>query len=102
MDKATVIDTVSLYAKNVISEYSPSAIIIFGSHINGTPHKDSDIDVGVVFDGFDGDWLDTSAHLWKLRRGISFDIEPHLLDKQNDDSGFVAHVMKTGKIIYQR
>ncbi|MCL2212640.1 MAG: nucleotidyltransferase domain-containing protein [Oscillospiraceae bacterium] len=102
MDKETVIDVVSLYATAVTKKYSPSAIIVFGSHINGTPHKDSDIDVGVIFDGFDGDWLDTSAHLWKLCHGISFDIEPHLLDKQNDDSGFVAHVMKTGKIIYQR
>ena len=31
----------------------------------------------------------------------SFEIEPHLLDSAEDKSGFVSHVYKTGRIIYQ-
>jgi len=85
----------------VLKEFSPSAVVLFGSYVNGIPHEDSDIDVGVVFDGFTGDWRQTSSRLWRLRRGISFDIEPHLFDSANDKSGFVKHVFKTGQIIYQ-
>jgi predicted nucleotidyltransferase len=85
----------------VTKEFSPSAVVLFGSYINGVPNDDSDIDVGVIFDGFTGDWRQTSARLWRLRRGISFDIEPHLLDRENDKSGFVSHVIKTGELIYQ-
>ena len=101
LDKGTVVDTVERYAKAVTKELSPSAVVLFGSYVNGNPHENSDIDVGVVFDGFTGDWRQTASHLWRLRRGVSFDIEPHLLDSTNDKSGFVKHVFKTGQIIYQ-
>ena len=101
LDKDTVIGTVERYVEAVTKEFSPSAVVLFGSYVNGTPHKDSDIDVGVVFNGFTGDWRQTAAKLWRLRRGVSFDIEPHLLDSANDKSGFVKHVIKTGQIIYQ-
>ena len=101
LDKATVIDTVKQYAKAVTKEFTPEAIVLFGSYVNGTPHEDSDIDVAVVFNGFSGDWLQTSSRLWGLIENINFDIEPVLLDRTDDKSGFVKHVFKTGQIIYQ-
>ena len=101
LDKGSVIDTVERYAQAVIKEFSPSSIVLYGSYVNGTPHADSDIDVAVIFDGFSGDWLKTSARLWGLTREVSFDIEPILLDSTEDRSGFVKHVYKTGQIIYQ-
>ena len=101
LDKGTVIDTVERYVEVVRKEFSPSAIVLFGSYANGVPHEDSDIDVGIVFDGFTGDWLEASARLWRLRHGISFDIEPHLLDTTQDKSGFVKFILKTGHVIFQ-
>ena len=101
LDKATAINTAERYAQAIANEFSPVAVVLFGSYVNGEPHEDSDIDVGVIFDGFTGDWLKTSARLWRLIENISFDIEPHLLDITQDKSGFVKHVMKTGQIIYQ-
>ena len=101
LDQGTVIDTVERYVEAVKKEFSPSAVVLFGSYVNGNPHEDSDIDVGVVFNDFRGDWLETSAKLWRLRHNISFEIEPHLLDIANDKSGFVEYVFKTGRIIYQ-
>ena len=101
LDKTTVINTVERYADVVVKKFSPSAVVLFGSYVNGTPHEDSDIDVGVVFDGFNGNWLETSTQLWGLTEDISFDIEPILLDTAQDESGFVKHVFKTGKVIYK-
>jgi len=101
LDKGTVINAVERYVEAVKKEFSPAAIVLFGSYVNGNPNDDSDIDVGIVFNGFAGDWLETSAKLGCLRHNISFDIEPHLLDSANDQSGFVQHVFKTGQIIYQ-
>ena len=75
--------------------------MLFGSYAKDNAHEDSDIDVAVIFNGYTGDWLKTSSSLWRLRRGISLDIEPHLLDTASDKSGFVQHVFKTGQIIYQ-
>lgn len=101
LDQETVITTVKRYADVVRRELSPAAIVLYGSYVKGTAHEDSDIDVAVIFNGFDGDWLKTSSQLWRLRRNISFDIEPILLDSTQDKSGFVKNIFKTGQVIYK-
>ena len=101
LDKRTVISTVEQYANAVKKEFSPSAVILFGSYAKGGANDNSDIDVGVVFDGFTGDWRKLSSRLWNLAYDISWDIEPHLLDTTKDKSGFVQHVFKTGQVIYK-
>ena len=101
LDKRTVINTVEKYADAVIKEFSPNAVILFGSYAKGNPTENSDIDVGIVFNGFSGDWRKTSSRLWNIAYDISWDIEPHLLDTTQDKSGFVKHVIKTGQVIYQ-
>jgi len=85
----------------VAKELSPSAIVLYGSHVKGTAHEESDIDVAVIFNGFKDDWLKTSSNLWRLTEDISLDLEPILLDSTEDKSGFVRNVLKTGKVIYQ-
>ena len=101
LDNATAINTVERYAEAVKKEFSPAAIILYGSYAKGTPNEDSDIDVAVVFNGFTGDWLKASTRLWRLIENISFDIEPILLDSTEDKIGFVRNIYKTGQIIYQ-
>ena len=101
LDKGTVVNTVEKYADAVTQELSPSAIVLYGSYAKGNPHEDSDIDVAVIFNGFSGDWLETSAKLWRLTRKVSTYIEPVLLDSTEDKSGFVRNIFKTGEIIYQ-
>ncbi|MDR1272121.1 MAG: nucleotidyltransferase domain-containing protein [Clostridiales Family XIII bacterium] len=101
LDTEQVINTVERYADIVAKELSPAAVVLYGSYAKGNAHEDSDIDVAVVFDGFEGDWLETSSYLWRMRRGISYDIEPVLLDSMHDKSGFVANIFKTGQVIYR-
>jgi len=64
-------------------------------------HEDSDIDIAVIFDVAPGEFLDTWAHLLKLRRGVSFDIETHLLDETMTRCGFLNHIRNTGEILYE-
>jgi predicted nucleotidyltransferase len=66
LDKATVISTVEKYADAVVREFSPVAVILFGSYAKGEASDESDIDVGIVFNGFTGDWLKASSRLWNL------------------------------------
>ena len=101
LDKRAVVNTVERYAAIVRKEFSPNAVILFGSYAKGNPNDNSDIDVGIIFDGFAGDWRKTSSRLWNLAYDISWDIEPHLFDIAKDKSGFAKHVLKTGQIIYQ-
>ena len=102
LDKEKIMIAVQRYADAVAQEFAPAAIVLFGSHAKDLAHEDSDIDVAVIFNGFAGDWMKTSSRLWRLIEGISLDIEPHLLDSAEDKSGFVRHILKTGRIIYSQ
>ena len=101
LDKATVRKIAVTYAEEVKKVLSPSFIVLFGSYVNGNPHEWSDIDIAVIMRDYQGDWLSTYSMLFTLKRHISLDIEPHLLDETCDRSGFVEHVIKTGEVIYR-
>jgi predicted nucleotidyltransferase len=77
-------------------------VVLYGSHVSGKPHKGSDIDIAVIVDRFEGDSLKASADLFNLVRGINTRIEPVLLSRKHDKSGFAAHVLLHGKIIYKQ
>lgn len=101
LDKETVRELARRYADEVKKILNPTAIVIFGSYINGNPHEWSDIDIAVIVNDFQGNWLETASMLCGLSWNISFDIEPHLLDETCDKSGFVSHVLETGEFIYK-
>ena len=101
MEHADALVKAAQYAEQVKHRFRPNAIVLFGSHANGDYTADSDIDVAVVFQGFQGDYLHTAAELWEMRRGISCDIEPHLLDSAEDQSGFARYIMNTGRVLYK-
>ena len=100
MDKK-IIEIAQRYAEKVREVMPVRMVVLFGSHVSGKPHKDSDIDIAVIVDEFQGDYLKVSATLFRLVRGINIRIEPVLLSKKNDRSGFLASVLKRGKIIYK-
>ena len=101
MDKRKVREIAMKYTNRVRQVYQPKQVIVFGSYINGSPHADSDIDIAVIFDNVQGDWLETWGQLIGLREGISYDIETHMLDETCNRSGFLDHIRKTGEIIYE-
>ena len=101
LDKREVKEIAIKYTNKVRQFYQPKQIIIFGSYINGTPHTESDIDIAVIFEKVEGDWLETWGRLIGLREGISYNIETHMLDETCNRTGFLDHIRKTGEIVYQ-
>lgn len=100
MDKE-IIKIAKLYAQKVKSYMPISMVILYGSYAGGTAGKNSDIDIAVVVDNFRGDYLKTSAELFNLVRTVNKRIEPVLLCREYDKSGFLENVLKHGKIIYK-
>ena len=100
LDKNEVREIALKYTDKVCQSFNPKQIIIFGSYVNGTPNADSDIDIAIIFDSVDGNWLETWGKLIRLRTGISFDIEAHMLDETCNKSGFLDHIRETGEVIY--
>lgn len=100
MDSKTDI-IVNRYADLVKQLLPVNMIVLYGSYAKGTERIDSDIDIAVVLDEFDGDYLDASAKLYSLCRQVDFNIEPKLIIRKNNRSGFLESILKYGKIIYQ-
>lgn len=96
MDKGTVIKNSKKYAVKVREQFPDSKIMLYGSYSNGEPTEDSDIDIAVIINNFTGNWLKTSAQLWRCTESIDTRIEPVLLDEMNDQSGFCEHILQTG------
>ncbi len=75
-------------------------IILYGSYAKGTENQKSDIDIAVVIDELNGDYLELSARLYSLCREVNTDIEPKLIVKKDNRSGFLESILKYGKVLY--
>lgn len=82
-------------------EFPGCEVVLFGSYVVGQPHEESDIDVAVVVPSIDGDFLTLAARLHHLRNDIDPMIEPHLLSRKDNASGFLDEVERTGEVIYR-
>lgn len=94
-----VVDKVRKYAELVKREMPVKMIILFGSYARGSEKRSSDIDVAVVVERLQNDYLEQSARLFHLIRGIDTRIEPILLTSEGDKSGFLSSILNYGKII---
>lgn len=99
MDKSKVINLVSKYKVLVSRHFDVKDVILFGSWAIGNQKEDSDIDVAIVVDSIESDFFTYAPLLWKLRREIDDRIEPILIEKNKDESGFLSEILKTGLVI---
>ncbi len=69
---------------------------LFGSHVKGTAHEYSDIDIAIFVTSIRDDYLKELRLLYRLRRDIDVRIEPHLFVEGRDPSGFSDEIEKYG------
>lgn len=100
----TQIDLINLVKKFVsmaATELCIRDVYLFGSYAQGTPHENSDIDVAIVSDDFEGDRFDDMKRLHKFMIQTSVDLEPHPFKTEDftPDNPFVEEILRTGKRI---
>jgi uncharacterized protein len=101
MDKNAVIEKVAQYANLVCNYFPVKKVILYGSYAKGTAKEYSDIDVAVVVDKIEGDFLEAETRLFNLTHDIETSIEPVLFeDGDTDTGGFFEEIQKTGEVIY--
>ncbi len=96
MDKREVIKKVMQYKLLLGNHFDLESVYLFGSFANDTNREDSDIDVAVVVKNISGDFFAVNPLLWKLRRQVDDRIEPILIEKNNDKSGFLDEIKRNG------
>ena len=102
MDQREALTLARQYAAVVAPELRPDKIVLYGSYAKGAASDKSDIDIAVIFHGFTGDWLHVYTRLSRLRRNVSYFIEPVLLDSASDKSGFLDEVLTNGEVLSQQ
>jgi len=99
MDKTNVINIAKDY-KELVSRYVDfDNVYLFGSHVKGYAKEFSDIDIAVVVNNLKSDYMQTVQLLWKLRIDIDVRIEPVLIDRSQDISGFYNEIVRSGILI---
>lgn len=96
MDKNEALKKVKQY-KLLLKEYFDfDSVYLFGSYARDNFREDSDIDVAVIVSNISGDFFSVNPLLWKLRRQVDDRIEPVLIDRNNDRSGFLEEIKRNG------
>jgi predicted nucleotidyltransferase len=102
MDQGQIVDIAQRYSEAVLNHMKANKIVLYGSQATGRTKEASDIDIAVIVDRIEDDFLKANAQLYKLRRNIDDRIEPILIQEDDDQSGFLEEILKTGKVIYKQ
>jgi predicted nucleotidyltransferase len=100
MDKKEAVKKVKKYSNLLKDHFPVEMVILYGSYAKSKAREDSDIDVAVIVDETNKDFLTSEVELYKLRRKIDIRIEPVLLERNNDESGFLEQILKEGLVVY--
>ena len=101
MDKTDALTIAQKYAETVKDVFDFQKIILFGSSLKGNSHKDSDIDIAVIFSDYNNR-LDRQLELMKLTRKVDTRIEPHpFREKEFEISNpFVNEILTYGQEVF--
>ncbi len=75
-----------------------NSIYLFGSYAKGNEREESDIDIAIISDEFEGSRFSDSKRLSKFIIKTSYDLEVHPFKTSdfNDSNPFVKEILKTG------
>jgi len=100
MDKDQIVRIARQYAEELSRKMKVKQVYLYGSHAKGSADIDSDIDIAVIVDQFDGDFLNTEVMMFRTRRDFDERIEPVLVNETVDTSGFLEDIRKHGLAVY--
>jgi uncharacterized protein len=89
-------------AAKIVAEFKPQKVILFGSHANGVPHADSDVDLLVI--------MPVNEPRYKVAGRIRASLTPHipidvivrsLDDLERNPLDVITRIaMDTGRVLY--
>jgi len=93
------------FCRRLAQEYQPLKVVLFGSHANGKPTRDSDVDLLVILP-FEGEAVDRSVEM-RLRLRPPFPIDllvrtPEMIARRlSMGDGFMREILEKGRVLYE-
>lgn len=106
--KRIPIKTIRAIADHIAEKFGPERIILFGSHVFGTPTAWSDVDLLVIMDTPEGKDFEKSLEIRKSLPSLSFGLEVvvrsrNVIEKRKKlGDWFLVDVTQKGKVLYER
>ena len=100
MDEKSVIKLAQKYTEILCKSMPVKEVFLYGSFAKDNATNNSDIDIAIIIEDLEDDYLDAQTRLFKLRRSVDLRIEPILFEDSNDKSGFLKEIKDTGIEIY--
>jgi predicted nucleotidyltransferase len=97
---------IEAYAQQLVERFQPARIVLFGSHAQGTPSADSDVDLLVLME-FDGP---AQEQAYQIRRALPRSFPLDLLVRRPADVArrvaagdqFLQEILTTGRVLHER
>ncbi len=92
-------------SRQIVREFQPERVILFGSHAQGTPAEDSDVDFLIVLP-FKGKPVQKAVEIrLKIKSPFPIDLvvrtPEEIRRRMRLNDPFMENVMKTGKVLYE-
>ena len=90
---------------DIVREFAPLQVILFGSHAYGTPTEDSDVDLLVVMDIPESETSRQASEIWKrIPRRFSMDLLVRTPDeiafRISHNDWFLREIFERGKVLF--
>ena len=102
MDKEQARTITKQFISSLTSEIQPLKVVLYGSCVHGCPDEESDIDIAVIFDRIENDYLDMLTKIYQIASMIDVHIEPVLFEENHDPSGFLISILEQGEVVYEQ
>jgi uncharacterized protein len=96
MDQQEVLKRVGSFPARIQDTFHPGKVFLFGSWSRNEAKEFSDIDVAVIVSEWTGKFMKAQSELFRCASEVDLRIEPILLERNKDKSGFLAEMEKTG------
>lgn len=101
MNREAVIEKAKQYAELIRQNLPVKMVILFGAWLEELAREDEEIEIAVVFDSLDDDYLEIEHKLAKLALRIDNRIEPTIIESEREDpTRFLQEVLENGHIVY--
>lgn len=90
---------------DIVREFAPLQVILFGSHAYGTPTEDSDVDLLVVMDIPESETSRQAAEIWqRIPRRFSMDLlvrtPGEIAYRVSHNDWFLREIIERGKVLF--
>jgi predicted nucleotidyltransferase len=104
-DEMNVKSEIKNLCRQIVENFNPQKIILFGSHAYGKPNADSDVDLLVVMPFEGSDSQKAVEILLKLKRTVPLDLlvrtSEQIRERIEMEDFFMREIIEQGKVLYE-